>query len=227
MTDAYDRVTYHGHTLNKRTRAMVQQAEKYLGYEMTILQGSYNSGVSASAGTHDGGGAVDFAPYDQENKVKALRMVGFAAWHRTAIAGVWQEHIHAIAINDKQMSSGARKQVQDYYAHLNGLANHAHDSTWRPTHIVPFEYPLKLVDFSNVAAQAKLSKPNKALPGVQRMQRALNLKSGANLAVDGLYGPITEAAMRRYERQIGGDGSANPSKHALVRLGLALYDVKD
>lgn len=227
MTDAYARVTYHGHTLNKRTRAMIQQMEHYLGYDLTILQGSYHRGVGASAGTHDGGGAVDLAPADAANKVRAGRMVGFAMWERQAIPGVWPHHIHGIAVKDAQMSDMARRQVQDYYAHLNGLRGHAHDSTWRPGAIVPFEYPLKLVDFSNVRHQASLDKPNKALPGVKRLQRALNLKTGTHLAQDGLYGDSTSAAMRRYERQIGGDGSSDPSKHALVRLGLALFNVKE
>lgn len=222
MVNAYTRVTYHGHTVNLRTRAMLQQAEDYLGYELTILQGSYHHGVGASAGTHDGGGAVDLAPADAANKVRVLRMVGFAAWHRAPIRGVWSEHVHAIAIKDKEMSYAASKQIQDYYAHLDGLAGHRHDSTWRPHVIVPFQYPLLPVDYSNVHHQSTLDKPDKALNGVKRMQRALNTKTGTHLKVDGLYGPATHAAFARYEKQIGITG-----KRALVRLGLALFKVKD
>ena len=47
MTGPYTRVTYHGKTMNARTKAMVQQAEDYLGYELTILQGSYHKGATA------------------------------------------------------------------------------------------------------------------------------------------------------------------------------------
>lgn len=219
---AYDRVVYHGHRLNRRTMSMLKQAEDYLGYQLTIEQGSYNAGrVSASAGTHDGGGAVDLAPADADNKVKVLRQVGFAAWHRHTLPGVWSEHIHCIAIGDREASWGARKQVSDYYAHLDGLAGHRHDSAWRPTHIVSFHYPLRYVDASNVFHNAgtKHAAPH---GGTKRVQRALNLKTGAGLPLDGVWGPATEAVFHRYEKQVGGS-----RKHALKRLGLALYRVKD
>lgn len=217
---AYTRVIYHGHTLNTRTKAMIQQAEDYLGYQLTILQGSYHSGVSASAGTHDGGGAVDLAPADQANKVKVLRQVGFAAWHRTPIPGVWSEHIHCIAVGDKEMSSGARRQISDYYAHLDGLAGHRHDSEWRPTHIVSFRYPLRTVDASNVFHNAGTAQAAKHA-GTVRVQNALNLKTGAGLGTDGVWGPATEAAFHRYNKQVGGTRT-----QALKRLGLALYKIK-
>jgi hypothetical protein len=76
---AYEKQQVQGHTLNNRTVAMLTDVESRLGYDLTVLQGSYNAGgVSQSAGTHDGGGAVDLAPYDWKNKVAALRRVGFA-----------------------------------------------------------------------------------------------------------------------------------------------------
>lgn len=222
MTSPYDRVTYHGVTLNRRTMAMLQQAEDYLGYQLTILQGSYHHGVGASAGTHDGGGAVDLAPAHADDKVKALRLVGFAAWHRLPIPGVWSEHVHCIAIKDKQMSFAASKQIQDYYAHLDGLAGHNYDSSWRPKVIVPFQYPLLPVDYSNVMAEYHKDSGYTSLVGVKRIQRALNTKTGTHLGVDGHFGPLTQAAFNRYSKQIGLSGKA-----ALKYLGLALYYVKD
>src|SRR5436305_6822542 len=57
---AGSQVTYHGVTLNTRTKAMLVAAEGLLGYQVGLAQGSYNpGGVDASAGTHDGGGATD------------------------------------------------------------------------------------------------------------------------------------------------------------------------
>lgn len=224
MAKPYERVTYQGKTMNRRTMAMVQQAEDYLGYDLTIYQGSYHPGVSASGGTHDGGGALDFAPWDWQKKVRVFRQVGFAAWHRPTLAGQWDEHIHAIAIGDKEMSDAARKQVQDYYAHLDGLARHQPDRSWRPNPIPVFRFPLPTVDLSNVRAQAE--HPTEKLPGVKRVQAALNSKSGANLLVDGLYGPKTKAAMKRWEIQHGGDGDGLPGEMT-KRLGLSLFKVKD
>ncbi|NUR79085.1 MAG: hypothetical protein HOQ21_01370 [Dermatophilaceae bacterium] len=124
----YDRTTYGGKTVDALTRAALDDTAERLGYPLTILQGSFNAGgVAASAGTHDGGGAVDLAPYDWERKVLELRRTGFAAWHRPAIPGLWGEHIHAVLIGDRLLSAGAKAQVADYLAGRNGLANHGPD----------------------------------------------------------------------------------------------------
>lgn len=131
--DAYKRVTFHGHTFNKRTAAALMEMERRLGYELTVIQGSYNHGVGASAGTHDGGGAVDLAPWDFDNKVRAGRRVGFAMWHRQAIPGTWVEHIHGGLIGDKEAAPALAAQFSDYASGLDGLADNAHDSTPRPS----------------------------------------------------------------------------------------------
>src|ERR671926_459425 len=103
-----ERVYVQGKTLNKRTYDMLKLAEKRLGYDLTIVQGSYHRGVGASAGTHDGGGVVDLAPWDYQRKVRVLRGVGFAAWYRAPLAGVWPAHIHAVAIGDPELAPAAR-----------------------------------------------------------------------------------------------------------------------
>ena len=69
-----------------KTRAALEEAQALLGYPLTVVQGSYHQGVSASAGTHDGGGVVDLLAWDWQRKVKALRKVGFAAWYRPPVA---------------------------------------------------------------------------------------------------------------------------------------------
>ena len=58
------RLSEHGitqDTLNRRTLAMLEHAQTLYGGEhdfiLAITQGSYNQGVEASFGTHDGGGA--------------------------------------------------------------------------------------------------------------------------------------------------------------------------
>lgn len=128
----YTRVLFRGKRLNTRTRDMVLAAEKLLGYQLQIFQGSYNAGgVSASAGTHDGGGAVDVwgkSLSDATTVANTMRRVGFAAWVRTPQQGNWGYHVHAIAIDDAELSSGARAQVVDYKAGRNGLANNGRDT---------------------------------------------------------------------------------------------------
>lgn len=133
---AMTRVSFRGVRLNTRTRDMILAAEKLLGYNVTLVQGSYNTGVSASAGTHDGGGAVDVTcrnlnAAQKGQVVNALRKVGFAAWHRLPSQGPWSEHIHAIAMGDTEASRGAKNQMADYKAGRNGLASGGSDNATR------------------------------------------------------------------------------------------------
>lgn len=143
------RTTFSGRTVNQRTRDMLAEARAILGYDLVVTQGSYNpGGVGASAGTHDGGGAVDISvsslsTTQRWETVKALRTVGFAAWLRTPDQGPWPYHIHAIAIGDTDLSIAARNQVADYYTGRNGLASHAADNT-PEAYRVPFTWWEKL-----------------------------------------------------------------------------------
>lgn len=123
----YDRTTHDGKPVDWLTKAALLKAEKMLGYELTIVQGSYNAGkVSASAGTHDGGGAVDLASWDWENKVRVLRLCGFRAWLRPKLVKngrlVWNAHIHAVLQGNDKMSGSAQQQILQAIRGLDGLA---------------------------------------------------------------------------------------------------------
>ena len=128
--DPYARTTHDGKVVDEITHQALLAAEKILGYELTIVQGSYRAGTGtdASAGTHDGGGAVDLLSWDWENKVRALRTVGFAAWHRPAIKGLWREHIHAVLIGNAKLSPSAARQVESYKRHRDGLKGDGPDT---------------------------------------------------------------------------------------------------
>ena len=113
---------------------MKMAAAKLLGgCKFVVTQGSYNAGgVAESAGTHDGGGAVDIAVTSgcgaRPNAVRALRTVGFAAWFRPFIPDLWDAHIHAIAVNDTELAAGAPAQVSEYYRGFDGLAGDGLDA---------------------------------------------------------------------------------------------------
>lgn len=132
------RVEFEGHTLDTRTRDMVIAARVICKAPIVITQGSYNTSVGASAGTHAGGGAVDIRAVgrttaERKEIVSCLRRVGFAAWLRTPIPNVWPYHVHGIAIGCPDLSSGAAAQVTDYLNDRNGLANNGKDDgprTW-------------------------------------------------------------------------------------------------
>ncbi|GII63610.1 peptidoglycan-binding protein [Sphaerisporangium krabiense] len=127
------RVSAGGFVLGTRTRSMLAEAKRLLGRDLVLLQGSYNPGGDpTSAGTHDGGGVVDISVKGMSSAtrttaVRALRRVGFAAWLRNPDQADWPWHVHAVAINDTDLSSQAQHQVGDYYLGLNGLSGRGRD----------------------------------------------------------------------------------------------------
>lgn len=128
----YIRTTYGTKTVNSRTKVLLERAAVKYGQGFYLTQGSYNRGVGASAGTHDGGGVVDISVSGMSNvqrsaAVNALRQAGFAAWLRTPVEG-FAYHIHACAIGDREMAWGARSQVTAYFNGRNGLAGNGPDT---------------------------------------------------------------------------------------------------
>lgn len=205
---AMRRTTVDGRTVNVRTAQMLKRAQARLGMDLTVIQGSYNAGgVSASAGTHDGGGAVDLSVRDYsyntiQRVVKALRDVGFAAWYRTSSQGPWSPHVHAIAIGDDEMSSGARSQVDQYYNGTNGLAGRDRDDGPRVSPIPVWPVKLQPVSLARIQNQFKAEKPRKVL-AIRRLQHVLNYRLGTDLLEDGVAGPQTRAAYKRWEEKMG------------------------
>jgi hypothetical protein len=139
--DPLAKVLFRGKTMDRKTAAALAIAERRLGYELTVVQGAYNAGgVRQSAGTHDGGGVVDLAPFDAKRKVKVLRDLGFAAWHRPAIPGLWGAHIHAVMRGHQDLAPAAGAQVVSYLAGRDGLAGNSVDpDPYRPD-VEPFSY---------------------------------------------------------------------------------------
>ncbi|MCI0687825.1 MAG: hypothetical protein L0Y54_11395 [Sporichthyaceae bacterium] len=133
MADAYERTRERqGFQLNRRTLEMLTVAERSIGFPVTLTQGSYNNTVGPSAGTHDGGGAMDLRARDLTRSqrgtvVQQLRRIGFAAWLRLPTQGPWPIHIHAVAIGDRELSRAAKKQVRAYKKGKNGLRNNIDD----------------------------------------------------------------------------------------------------
>jgi hypothetical protein len=142
-TDAFEKVNYRGRLMDRKTMAFLQAMEAKLGYPLTVIQGCYNAGaVSASAGTHDGGGVVDLVSWDARRKVRAARELGAFAWFRPDLPGVWGEHIHLGVRDHGRLSPAAKSQQTAYDADpaRNGLASNAMDRTWHPDPSVTFKY---------------------------------------------------------------------------------------
>jgi hypothetical protein len=219
-------------TLDARTAAQFDEMVRRIG-DLTVYQGCFNpGGVSQSGGTHDGSGAIDIGPNDgqpMELIEQTGRLLGLAMWYRPRLVigtrVVWGAHCHGISIGSKLMSDAARKQVQDYFADLDGLAGHRPDPSPKPNPIVRFKYPLPWVDLDQVRREAKKSRGWEQLVDVRHIQRTLNLKTGTTLITDGVYGPNTRRALGRWEKQNGGDGDGIPG-NLLDTLGAARFRVR-
>lgn len=144
MSSAFDKVTFRGRLMDRKTQAFLAAMEERLGYPLTVVQGSYNAGgVAASAGTHDGGGVVDLVSWDARNKVRVARELGAFAWLRAELPGVWGEHIHLGIRDHGRLASQAQDQQRAYDADppRDGLAGNRVDDSWHPDPAVTFAYP--------------------------------------------------------------------------------------
>ena len=146
----YTRIDVNGETLNQRTLAMLAHAQNLYDGEINLTgyaltQGSYTSAVSASFGTHAGGGAVDLSVMRQgtytvlwddiPSLLYALRVAGFAAWLREygELHPDSPIHIHAIAIGDKELSPAAQDQLTGPAGYFRGFSGLPVDKYGGPT----------------------------------------------------------------------------------------------
>jgi hypothetical protein len=135
----YTRLEVNNQTINQRTLAMLTHARELYGGELdlagdAITQGSYTDSVSASFGTHAGGGAVDLSVLragtytvlwdDIDPLLRALRLAGFAAWLREygELHPDSPIHIHAIAIGDQELSVAAQEQLTGEAGYFRGYS---------------------------------------------------------------------------------------------------------
>jgi hypothetical protein len=114
------------------------------GHQLRVIQPCYNTGVAASAGTHDFDGVVDVEVENMDwlDGQRFLREHGWAAWYR--FPPKFGNHIHMVSLGcPGPVGIYVPGQVDDYYAHRNGLKGHAKDLTWQPADIdsTVFDYP--------------------------------------------------------------------------------------
>jgi endonuclease/exonuclease/phosphatase family metal-dependent hydrolase len=121
---------YHGRRTTPRCRDALWCLNQILqnGHgersDMSMVQGSCSTSVGASAGTHAGGDAGDLTRYNQSNRVKYGRLIGFNIHYRPAIRNLWSEHVHFTMLKSSTVSAAAQNQNNVWYARYgNGLAN--------------------------------------------------------------------------------------------------------
>lgn len=226
------RTTVDGQTLNQRTADMLALWEFNALTHYYVVQGSYNKGgVSQSAGTHDGGGALDISVYglgslaDKKWHVKQGRLAGFMAYYRPTIPGLWNEHIHAGALADPEASSGLQKQFDEYRDGGDALVGSNRDPDPRVAIKVYPAVTLKKISGLTAYRQFRTKKP-KPRATVKRIQWCLNEKLGTHLVCDGVAGPATREAYKRWEKKAGAPAADGvPGKFALGKLGKGRFKV--
>lgn len=252
MAGAYDRRWWRGVQLDEITIAALEWAEARwsaagkpgAGLTMSPSQGSYNAGgVNASAGTHDGGGAVDLkvlgmSTVARRRMVRWLRRAGFAAWYRAPIAGLWGPHVHAILLDHPHASKAATDQMAAYRAGRNGLANNGADVGWRPDPIPVFDWtskaplkpgqkPLKVTAPAaplTVTEIRQAASAGAASIAVHSLQVSLRRQGGAirkahPAPADGVYGAQTRAMVKAAQARVGQKQTGIPSAALLSMLG--------
>jgi hypothetical protein len=119
-----------------------------LGGRLVIVQGSFNAGTTASAGTHDRAGALDVRTWNLTIAERDLAMrtgrdpgrVGGAAWWYRHLAQGFDPHIHLVLLGDGPMTPQTKFQETEYKAGRTGLANRARDDFWRPSVIRNYQF---------------------------------------------------------------------------------------
>lgn len=77
-----------------------------------ITQGAYSTSVSASAGTHAGGGVIDvrYSLTDTDAKRRAWAAGAAIAFPRTRILGLWPSHGHVVWRGCPHLAASAARQ---------------------------------------------------------------------------------------------------------------------
>lgn len=234
----YDRTSMDGETVIVRTKKFLNHGERIFRVldgegDIRCVQGEWQPASDRSALTHTRTGPVDlYVSSDQYWKLdKAYRIAGGFGWWRKPrwVDGrlVWDDHWHGGALATKDMHEQARRQAMDYTNGDNGFADHGPDDpdAFRPKVIVPFHFYLGVVDLSNLRAEAMKSRGFKDIKSVRLHQRALNIKVNAHLSVDGIYGPMTKRATKKWELQNGWEQDGIPGILSETILQGALANV--
>lgn len=163
---ATTKTTYQGHTVNMKTKEILGVMNYLLRLDinggetsdMTMTQGSYSTGVSASGGTHDGGGVFDLTATNIDNRVKVGRKIGAPGWERFA-SSRWPHHGHFFVDGDPTKSAAAEDQEDEYHHRGDGLLGGAPDYGYHMDVFPKFIYHTTRARWINVVPAFGYSQP--------------------------------------------------------------------
>ena len=199
-----------------------------------ITQGAYNSTVSASARTHVGGGVWDVSAslVDTEAKRRAWRESGAHATYRTRKQGNWRPHGHIVWIGCPHVSTGpgsAANQIAAFKLGRNGLASGGRDDSPIILPLVPwktaldnFNHPKKKIPTVSLKWLLSNIKKGKKHVRIERVQKALAKLGLYTAKVDGVWGPATKTAYKKWQKSLYKNPASSdgiPGKDSLTLLG--------
>lgn len=147
ITTTLNGVTFRAGRRTAAHLAWTDDRAREHGGQLRIIQPCYNTGVAASAGTHDKDGVVDVEVEGMgwRDAERFMRECGWACWYR--FPPTFGSHLHAVSLGcPGPVGIYVPAQVDDYYRHALGLKGQ-HDSgddpTWHPADInrTVFDYP--------------------------------------------------------------------------------------
>lgn len=237
MAKRSDRILFRGREYDYLTMAGHLHWEYCLGkldgrdgpVEIPISQGPFSTAVAQSGNTHAGSGAEDTgcpSGVTWGQLAWAGRLAGWFASVRLASQGDWGQHVHAVQYGNPWLSTAAAQQISNWMNYDDaGLVGNDRDVMRDPEPMVALRYPLGRVSLERVQDEFSKTRGWQPRSGVRHVQRALNLKTGTTLTVDGIAGPKTRRALGRWELANGGDGDGIPGA-MLWLLGAARFEVE-
>ncbi len=189
-SDIFAPLSWRGHTFDKMTIAAILTAEQRLGFQVVITQGSYNTTVDASGGTHDGSGALDihFDPATSDQIVLAFRQTGFAAWRRFKNTH-WPDHVHCELLDDSHASEEAKGQWAAYRQGEDALGGED---------LGPRLDPIPTFHFTEDPVWPKLHTTSDAVGLIQQKLQLASFYRGGD--PENFYGDRTRAAIRTFQQ---------------------------
>jgi hypothetical protein len=91
-------------------------------HNVDIYQLGYRNDVSASAGTHAGGGNTDVAQFS-DAQIDVWRLWGWTIQHRTKAQGFDMDHGHGWPLGCTHLSAGGKSQAAQWANRQNGLVS--------------------------------------------------------------------------------------------------------
>lgn len=210
------RVYWRGRWFDQAFVTAVTDVEREQGYQEYFMQGSYNRGVSASAGTHNGGAVADKTSKGSANRKRHARR-GIVFWPRTRSQG-FSVHDHGTLMWASTASPGLKAQMYSWRNGRNGLASNGRDDSGvrgAYRHYLDWKRPARVTVgpdcyLKGVNISRRYGSQVRPYVSVRLIQTALNkINGGKNLQVDGVMGPLTLRAYNTFRRdEFGPDAGA-------------------